>query len=108
MKVGVADIHQGGTTESTSLVTHVSFNGTAIPLGDADDTPFTQADIDSAVSAYSATHHTADGTDHRPSPMISPAAAGTRNVSADAGLRRSHSHLTAEPVHMVTAYDGPR
>jgi hypothetical protein len=63
VKAGVADIHQGGTTEVTSLVTHVSFNGTSIPLGDADNTPFSQSDIDTAVNAYQATHHTADGTD---------------------------------------------
>lgn len=63
LKVTAVDIHQGSTTDATSLVTHVSYNGNAIPLGNADDTPFSQADIDSAVSAYSATHHTADGTD---------------------------------------------
>jgi hypothetical protein len=63
LKIDAIDIHQGTTTEVTSLVTNVSYNGDSVPLGDTDNTPFDQADIDSAVSAYSATHHTADGTD---------------------------------------------
>lgn len=63
VRVLAIDLHQGTTTEATSLVTNVSYNGESVPLGDTDNTPFDQADVDSAVNGYAATHHTADGTD---------------------------------------------
>ena len=59
--VGAIDLHQGTTTESTSLVTNVTYDGTSIPLGNADNTPFDQADVDAAVDSYAATHHFVDG-----------------------------------------------
>ena len=61
--VGAIDLHQGTTTESTSLVTNVTYDGTSIPLGDADATPFDQADVTAAVDAYASNHHYQDGTD---------------------------------------------
>jgi uncharacterized coiled-coil protein SlyX len=48
--VRAVDIHQGSTSVSTSTVTKVSYDGTDIPLGDADQTPFNQAALDAAVS----------------------------------------------------------
>jgi hypothetical protein len=63
VKVHHIAIHQGTTTDTTTLVTNVSYNNTAIPLGEADNTPFDQFDVDGAVDAYAETHHTADGTD---------------------------------------------
>lgn len=70
-------IHQGSTTESTSLVTNVSYNGDSIPLGDADNTPFDQSDIDSAVDAYAGTHHRVD----------------------NAGIGTSRASVASTPVH---------
>ncbi|MGI9824214.1 hypothetical protein [Agromyces sp. Marseille-Q5079] len=52
--VGAIDIHQGNSTESTSTVTKVSYNGTDIPLGTTDTTPFDQADLDAAVGTATA------------------------------------------------------
>lgn len=43
------------------------------------------------------------GTAHSPSPIISPAAVGTSSSSAEAGLRRSQTHLIADPMHIDTA-----
>jgi hypothetical protein len=64
--VTAVDVHQGSTTDATSVVTKVSYNGTDIPLGNADTTRFDQADLDNAaaaaVAAYASTHHTADGS----------------------------------------------
>jgi len=45
------DVHQGSTTDATSVVTNVEYNGDSIALGNADATPFDQADIDAAVDA---------------------------------------------------------
>lgn len=56
VRVAAIDLHQGTTTESTSLVTNVTYDGTSIPLGNADNTPFDQADIDAAVAARVASH----------------------------------------------------
>lgn len=61
VEVAAIDLHQGTTTESTSLVTNVTYDGTSIPLGDADNTPFDQADLDGAVDSYASTHHHEDG-----------------------------------------------
>lgn len=45
------DLHQGSTTVSTSVVTKVMYNGDSVALGNADATPFDQADLDEAVAA---------------------------------------------------------
>ncbi|BDV30240.1 hypothetical protein [Microbacterium terricola] len=47
---GAIDVHQGSTSETVSTITHVSFNGSAVPLGNPDATPFDSADIDDAVA----------------------------------------------------------
>lgn len=49
LTVTAVDVHQGTTTESTSVVTKVNYNGTDIALGNADATPFKQSDIDAAT-----------------------------------------------------------
>lgn len=61
VQVAAIDLHQGTTTESTSLVTNVTYDGTSIPLGNADNTPFDQGDVDAAVDSYASTHHHEDG-----------------------------------------------
>jgi hypothetical protein len=48
--VNAVAIHQGGTTDSTSLVTDVEFNGSEVPLGNEDTTPFDQAYVDAATA----------------------------------------------------------
>jgi len=44
-------VHQGTTSDVTGVVTKVAYNGTDIPLGNVDTTPFNQSDIDAAVDA---------------------------------------------------------
>jgi len=47
--VGAIAVHQGSTTDVTSVVTRVAYDGVNIPLGNADTTPFNQDDIDAAT-----------------------------------------------------------
>lgn len=46
--VKAVSLHQGTSTESTSVVTSLTIAGQSIDLGDPDTTPFDQADIDAA------------------------------------------------------------
>ena len=45
---------------------------------------------------------TAAGTDHSPSPAMSPEAATGTNASASSGRLRSQTSFTSEPMHMST------
>lgn len=47
-------VHQGGTSQTSSVVTSVGYNGESVPLGNADVTLFDQSDIDAAVAAAEA------------------------------------------------------
>lgn len=72
VNVYAVTVKQGTTTDVTSVVTGVSFNGHDFALGNADVTPFDQDYVDgkvaaavspvqAALDAYKANHHTADG-----------------------------------------------
>lgn len=111
LKIDAIAIHQGTTTESTSLVTNVSYNGESVPLGDADNTPFDQADIDSAVAAYAGTHHRVDNSGIGTS-RVSLAATPTHGKTV--GLKREGTlgkaanikyqwYLSGSPVSGATA-----
>ncbi|MEN0129939.1 MAG: hypothetical protein AAGC49_10910 [Brevundimonas sp.] len=50
VSVIAVDVHQGSTTDATSVVTKVAFNGNSIALGTTDATPFDQSDIDDATA----------------------------------------------------------
>ena len=50
-----------------------------------------------------ASARTASGTDQRPPPAMTPAAAGTKKTAAAAGLAKSHVSLTRDPTPMSTA-----
>ena len=54
VSVTAIDVHQGSTSDTTSVVTHVTYNGTEVALGNADVTPFNQAAIDAATAPLNA------------------------------------------------------
>lgn len=53
-KVAFFGIKQGTTTEVTSTVTHLEFQGKVVPLGDVDTTPYDGADITDATAPLNA------------------------------------------------------
>ena len=59
-------VHQGTTSDVTSIVSSVTYDGTEIAIGKQDTTPFDAADVKSAanlaVAEYTTTHHNKDNT----------------------------------------------
>ena len=90
--VNAIAIHQGGTTDVTSLVTDVAFNGSEIPLGTTDATPFDQADIDAAtvplegqvteLTKYKSTHTRTDAAYNALAAQVTT----LKNAAADTAL----------------------
>ena len=80
-------VHQGTTTEATSIVSSITYQGTEVAIGKADLTPFDQADIDEAVApvqdeldTYKAGH----------------------SISDDVNINWSRAALVGTPVHGKT------
>jgi hypothetical protein len=102
VNVIAVDVHQGTTSDVTSVVTKVNYNGTDIALGNADATPFAQSDIEaataplvSALNAYKANHHLKDGTSIGTS---SATLSGTPTVGKKLGVKLSGNITKATGV----------
>lgn len=118
LTVYAVDVHQGTTTDATSIVTKVNYNGTDIPLGNADATPYDAADIAAATAPLAAqiTDLQADKTalQSQVDALTSQKAAlqsqvdalnaykNTHHVADGYNLGLSRALLSATPVHGKT------
>lgn len=99
-KVAFFGIKQGTTTEATSTVTHLEFQGKTVPLGDVDTTPYDSADITEATAPLNA-----ELTDVKNQLSQTQAALTAANGSTSANqamVTATRNSLYAEQAHRGT------